>query len=53
MTSILTLLRRALPALLLAATCATQAQNFPVRPVHVVFPLPSGFAAGRHRTHGH
>lgn len=42
MTSILTLLRRALPALLLAATCATQAQNFPVRPVHVVFPYPPG-----------
>lgn len=42
MTSILTLLRRALPALLLAATCAAQAQNFPVRPVHVVFPYPPG-----------
>lgn len=42
MTSILTLLRRALPALLLAATCTTQAQNFPVRPVHVVFPYPPG-----------
>ncbi|MES2280985.1 MAG: tripartite tricarboxylate transporter substrate binding protein [Pseudomonadota bacterium] len=42
MTSILTLLRRALPTLLLAASCATQAQNFPVRPVHVVFPYPAG-----------
>ena len=42
MKSLLTLLRRALPGLLLAASCVAQAQNFPTRPMHVIFPYPPG-----------
>lgn len=42
MISISRLLRRALPAMMLVATCVAQAQNYPTRPVHVVFPYPPG-----------
>ena len=42
MKSLLTVLLRALPGLLLAASCVAQAQNFPTRPVHVIFPYPPG-----------
>lgn len=42
MTSLLTWLRRALPALALAASCLAQAQSFPTRPIQVIFPYPPG-----------
>lgn len=42
MISISSLLRRAVPVLLMAGSCLAQAQTFPTRPVHVVFPYPPG-----------
>ncbi len=35
-------LLRAAAALLLAASCAAQAQNYPTRPIQVIFPYPPG-----------
>ena len=42
MRSLLNLLRAAVPTVLLAASCLAQAQGYPARPVHVIFPYPPG-----------